>query len=104
MDVARDLQDHQLFDRDGNACGRIDDTLIQWDEQGEGQLGPMLSGGAVLLDQLGRLGRILRPILRFSGARREVSIDWALVGRIEHSAIHVVTTREGLALTSSRRT
>jgi sporulation protein YlmC with PRC-barrel domain len=103
MDVARDLQDHQLLDRNGNACGRVDDTLIQWDEQG-GQLGPMLCGGAILLDQLGRLGRILRPILRFSGARRDVSIDWTLVGRIEHSAIHVVTTREGLALRPPRRT
>jgi sporulation protein YlmC with PRC-barrel domain len=104
MDVARDLQDHQLLDRDGNACGRVDDTLIQWDEQGEGQLGPMLSGGAILLDQLGRLGRVLRPIMRFSGARREVRIDWALVGRIEPSAIHVVSTREGLGLRSPGRT
>jgi hypothetical protein len=103
MDVARDLQDHQLVDRDGHACGRVDDAVGRGDEQGA-ELGPLLSGGAVLLEQLGRLGRILRPVLRSSAARRAVSIDWALVGRIEHSAIHLMTTREALGLTPMKRT
>jgi len=55
MDIARDLQDHQMLDRDGQACGRIDDILIQWDANGA-RLGPLLSGGGFLLDQLGRIG------------------------------------------------
>jgi hypothetical protein len=97
MDVARDLQDHQLRDRDGNACGRIDDILIEWDADG-GRLGPLLSGGSVLLDQLGGLGRVLRPVLRFSGARRECRIDWALVGRIESDAVHLLLPRARLGL------
>jgi sporulation protein YlmC with PRC-barrel domain len=102
MDLARDLQDHQLIDRDGIACGRVDDIIIRWDNEGA-QLGPVLSGGAVLLDQLGRLGRVLRPVLRLVGARREVHIDWALVGRIELDAIHVVIPRESLGLTPETR-
>jgi sporulation protein YlmC with PRC-barrel domain len=103
MDVMRDLQDHQLVDHEGNACGRVDDTVLRWDEHG-GQLGPLLSGGAVLLDELGRLGRILRPLLRFSGARRQVSIDWALVSQLEHSAIHVIAARASLGLSPPSRT
>ena len=102
MDVARDLQDHQLVDRDGNACGRIDDTVIRWDERG-GQLGPLLSGGAVLLDELGRLGRVLRPLLRFAGARRQVSLDWALVSRMDPDVIHLAIPRERLGLTPRTR-
>jgi hypothetical protein len=103
MDVARDLQDHQLLDRDGDACGRIDDILIEWDAE-RGRLGPLLSGGAVVLDQLGRFGRVLRRILRFSGTRREARIDWALVGRIDPDGIHVMVPREALRLRPRRET
>jgi hypothetical protein len=103
MDVARDLQDHQLRDRDGDACGRIDDILIEWDAE-SGRLGPLLSGGSVLLDQLGGLGRVLRLVLRFSGTRREARIDWALVSRIDADAVHVIVPHEHLGLGSRRGT
>jgi hypothetical protein len=102
VDLARDLQDHQLVDSDGVPCGRIDDIVIRWTPDG-GELGPLLSGGAVVLDQLGRLGRMLRPLLRFSGARREVRIDWPMVGRLGTDSIHIVTTRESLDLTVTTR-
>ena len=58
MDVARDLVDRQLVDRDGRECGRIDDIWIEWDADG-GRLGPLVSGASILLDQLGAGGRLL---------------------------------------------
>jgi hypothetical protein len=97
MDIARDLQDHQMLDRDGHACGRVDDILIQWGANGA-KLGPLLSGGGFLLDQLGRLGRLLRPVLRFRGARREVHIDWPEIGHIEPHVVHLRIPRNRLEL------
>jgi hypothetical protein len=102
MDIARDLQDHQMLDRNGQACGRIDDILIQWDASGA-RLGPLLSGGGFLLDQLGQLGRLLRPLLRFRGARREVSIEWTEIMRVEPHVIHLRDPRERLELSSMRQ-
>jgi sporulation protein YlmC with PRC-barrel domain len=99
MDIARDLQDHQMLDRNGQACGRIDDILIQWDSN-SARLGPLLSGGGFLLDQLGRLGQLVRPLLRFPGARRKVSIDWPEIVRVEPHVIHLLHPRERLELTS----
>jgi hypothetical protein len=99
MDIARDLQDHQMLDRNGQACGRIDDILIEWDASGA-RLGPLLSGGGFLLDQLGRVGRLLRPLLRFRGARREVQIEWPEIARVEPHAIHLRSLRERLELSS----
>jgi hypothetical protein len=97
MDLARDLVDHQLVDRDDVPCGRVDDVVLRWSDDG-GELGVLLSGGGVVLDQMGRLGRVLRPVLRFAGARRTVRIDWALVGRIEPDRIHLTAPREALGL------
>jgi sporulation protein YlmC with PRC-barrel domain len=99
MDIARDLQDHQMLDRDGQACGRIDDILIQWDASAA-RIGPLLSGGGFLLDQLGRLGRLLRPVLRYRGARREVHIEWSEIVRVEPHVIHLRNPRERLELSS----
>jgi sporulation protein YlmC with PRC-barrel domain len=99
MDIARDLQDHQMLDRDGQACGRVDDILIQWDVSAA-HIGPLLSGGGFLLDQLGRLGRLLRPFLRYRGARREVHIEWSEIVRVEPHVIHLRNPRERLELSS----
>jgi hypothetical protein len=97
MDVARDLQDHQMLDRDGQACGRVDDILIHWGANGA-ELGPLLSGGGFLLDQLGRVGRLLRPLLRFRGARREVRIEWPEIARVEPHVVRLRISRNRLEL------
>jgi hypothetical protein len=99
MDIARDLQDRQMLDRDGQACGRVDDILIQWDAN-DAHLGPLLSGGGFLLDQLGRLGRLLRPLLRSPGARREARIEWPEIARVEPHVIHLRAPRDDLGLSS----
>jgi hypothetical protein len=85
MDVARDLVDRQLVDPAQHECGRVDDVWIEWDGDG-GRLGPLLSGGGIVLDQLGAIGRLLRLVggARARGAR---PIDWASVARVERSRV-----------------
>jgi hypothetical protein len=85
MDVARDLVDRQLVDRDGRECGRVDDVWIEWDADGA-RLGPLATGAAIVLDQLGAAGRLLQHI---GGARaqRSRAIEWASVARVERSRV-----------------
>lgn len=85
MDVARDLVDRQLVDRDGRECGRVDDVWIEWDADGA-CLGPLASGAAVVLDQLGAAGRLLQHI-GGARARRSRPIEWASVARVERSRV-----------------
>jgi hypothetical protein len=85
MDVARDLVDRQLVDRDGRECGRVDDVWIEWDADG-GRLGPLASGAAIVLDQLGAAGRLLQHI-GGARARRSRPIEWASVARVERSRV-----------------
>ena len=85
MDVARDLVDRQLVDRDGRECGRVDDVWIEWDADGA-CLGPLASGSAIVLDQLGAAGRLLQHI-GGARARRSRPIEWASVARVERSRV-----------------
>lgn len=97
MEIARDFQDHQLLDCREEACGRVDDILIRWDHE-VGELGPVLCGGAIMLDQLGVLGRLLRPLLRAAGGDRSIEIPWSRVSRVEPHAVHLSLPRERLGL------
>jgi sporulation protein YlmC with PRC-barrel domain len=85
MDVARDLVDRQLVDRDGRECGRIDDVWIEWDDD-DARLGPLVSGAAIVLDQLGAAGRLLKHI-GGARARRSRTIEWASVAGVERSRV-----------------
>ena len=85
MDVARDLVDRQLVDRDGRERGRVDDLWIEWDTGGA-RLGPLASGAAIVLDQLGAAGRLLQHV-GGRRARRSHSIGWASIIRVERSRV-----------------
>jgi hypothetical protein len=85
MDVARDLVDRQLVDLDHRECGRVDDLWIEWNGEG-GRLGPLVSGGGIVLDQLGAGGRLLKH-LGGTRAQRSRSIEWASIARIERSRV-----------------
>ncbi|MEP6642550.1 MAG: hypothetical protein ABJB93_11680 [Gaiellales bacterium] len=85
MDVARDLVDRQLVGPDQRECGRVDDLWVEWDADG-GRLGPLVSGGGIVLEQLGATGRLLR-YLGGARARRSRPIDWASIARVERSRV-----------------
>jgi hypothetical protein len=95
MDVARDIQDHQLVDRDDTACGRVDDMLIEWDDSGA-RLGAILSGGGTLLDQLGAVGRLLERLPRLEAAHRRIAIEWRQVRALEPHRLCLLPARDQL--------
>jgi sporulation protein YlmC with PRC-barrel domain len=101
MEIARDLQDHQLVDRDDRPCGRIDDILIDWDESGA-RLGSLLSGGGILVDQLGVVGRLLKRTPGLEAARRHTAIEWRQVRALEQDRVCLLPPGDHLEQTRSR--
>jgi hypothetical protein len=97
MEVARDIQDHQLVDRDDRPCGRVDDILIEWDESGA-RLGAILSGGGILVDQLGAVGRLLKRVPRLEGARSHIAIEWRQVRSLEQDRICLLPPSDSLGV------
>jgi hypothetical protein len=97
MEVARDIQDHQLVDRDDRACGRIDDILIEWDDTGA-RLGAILSGGGILLDQLGAFGRLVKRVPRLEAARSHIAIEWRQVRALEPHRLCLLPPRDRLGV------
>jgi hypothetical protein len=95
MEVARDLQDRQLVDRDDRPCGRIDDLLIEWGES-DARLGAILSGGGILVDQLGLLGRLLKRVPRLEAARTHTAIEWRQVRALEQARVCLLPPRDRL--------
>ncbi|HET6171909.1 MAG TPA: hypothetical protein VFD90_04865 [Gaiellales bacterium] len=97
MEAARDLQDHQLVDRDDRPCGRIDDILIDWDDSGA-RLGSLLSGGGILVDQLGTLGRLLKRMPRLEAARSHTAIEWRQVRALEQDRVCLLPPSDRLGV------
>jgi hypothetical protein len=97
MEVARDLQDYQLVDRDDRPCGRIDDVLVEWDDSGA-RLGAILSGGGILADQLGAVGRLLKRVPRLESARSHIAIEWRQVRAVEQDRVCLLPPRDRLGV------
>jgi hypothetical protein len=103
MEVARDLQDHQLVDRDDQPCGRVDDITIELDESGA-RLGALLSGSGVLLAQLGVIGGICKRLLPEHAAHSHLAIEWRQVRSFEPQHICLLPPRDRLRLQRARDT
>jgi hypothetical protein len=85
MELARDLLDHQLVYGTGDATGRCDDVEVDVEA---GYVGRLLSGGAVLADQLGAVGRVATWLARRRGRPlRRDEADWSLVTTVRHYEI-----------------
>jgi hypothetical protein len=91
--LVRDLLDQALRDPHGEAAGRVDDFLIVLDGD-DAFVDSILSGGGVLADELGVIGRgceVVARVVRRRSLRRE-SIPWSLVSEV---AEHAVTVEAG---------
>jgi sporulation protein YlmC with PRC-barrel domain len=85
IDIALNLLDHQLLDKDGRRCGNIDDLAIEHDEVVALLVGP--GYWPQRSRWLGRLGSWL-------GRGRRVRVPWSEVVDIES---HVVLRRDASA-------
>jgi hypothetical protein len=98
MDLARDLIDHRIADLDDQDAGMVDDLWITWTND-TATLGPIVTGTAALLHQLGRLGAGVSAIAARTGwshANVWREIPWTQVRRIERSQVNLLLRRSEL--------
>ena len=102
MQLARDLLDQVLRDAEGKPAGRADDFSIRIREDGI-YVESILTGGGILADDLGLLGRACERLCRVirRHALRRVSIPWSAVSEVAEHALTVPGARHGNERTGS---
>ena len=80
LDLARDVLDCQLMDSEGVACGRVDNVDLQVGPDGALRVRALLVGTGALV---ARLPALLQWLLELGGRRRQVSVPWSEVERID---------------------
>jgi hypothetical protein len=90
MQLARDLLDQALRDPDGHPAGRADDFSIRVEDDGI-YVDSILTGGGILADDLGILGRACERLCRLVRRRplRRASIPWSAVSEVAEHALTV---------------
>ncbi|MDX6519675.1 MAG: hypothetical protein QOF08_280 [Gaiellales bacterium] len=90
MHLVRDLLDQVLRDPDGHPAGRADDFSIRIHEEGI-YVEAILTGGGILADDLGILGRACERLCRLVRRRplRRASIPWSAVSEVAEHALTV---------------
>ena len=85
-----ELLDHQLRDRDGRLCGKVDDLELTRSDDGELYVTALLSGPGTLLVRLGggRLGRWFERFRRETGAHGHSGTEDT--GRIPMALVHQI--------------
>jgi hypothetical protein len=79
LDLALGVLDHQLIDRDGRRCGKVDDLAIEGGPGEEAEVVAIFSGPGVWRNRAGLLGRIAAWI----GGEGRVSVPWTEVAEVE---------------------
>jgi hypothetical protein len=114
MQLVRDLLDQILRDPDGHPTGRADDFSIRVREDGI-YVESILTGGGILADDLGILGRACEHLCRLVRRRplRRASIPWSDVSELAEHALTVppapaghhraAPARGGMRLRAARR-
>lgn len=102
MHLVRDLLDQLLVDPSGEPVGRADDFSLTIESDGI-FVDTILSGGGILADDLGYLGRVCEGIARAVRRRdlRRASIPWISVGEVAEHSLTVVSL-QGAAIASPR--
>jgi hypothetical protein len=90
MHLVRDLLDQALRDSHGDPAGRADDfAIVERDD--ELFVEAILTGGGILADDLGMLGRACEHLCRLVRRRplRRCSIPWSVVSEVAEHALTV---------------
>lgn len=85
LDIALNLLDHQLLDRDGRRCGNVDDLAIEGDEVVAILVGP---------GYWPQRSRFLGALGSWLGRGRRVRVPWS---EVKDTESHVVLRREASA-------
>jgi hypothetical protein len=98
VDLARDLLDHRIADLQDQDAGMVDDIWITWTDH-TATLGPIVTGTAALLHQLGPAGVALSALasrIGWSHANIWREIPWTKVRRIERPQVKLLLPRAHL--------
>jgi hypothetical protein len=104
VDLARDLIDHRIADLEDQDAGMVDDLWVTW-HHGTAALGPIVTGAAALLTQVGPFQTMLIALsrrIRCSHARVWREIPWRQVRRIERPQVKLLVPRADLAHSADR--
>jgi hypothetical protein len=92
IDLGLGVLDHQLVDRDGQRCGKVDDLEITGVRDGDPRVAAIVSGPPAWRGR-GWLGRLAAALARGS----EVRVPWAEVARVR-ADVELRRTAEELGL------
>lgn len=79
IDLALGILDHQLLDKEGRRCGKVDDLAIEGGPGEKPQVVAILAGPGVWGSRAGRIGRLAGW---FGGGRR-VRVPWEEVAQVK---------------------
>jgi hypothetical protein len=104
MHLVRDLLDQALRDSEGEPAGRADDFLLVVDDDGI-FVAAILSGGGIVADDLGWIGRTCESAVRVVRRRplRRSSIPWGDVSEVAEHALTVPDGRRGARIAAGVR-
>jgi hypothetical protein len=93
IDLALNVLDHQLLDRDGRRCGNVDDLAIEGGAGEVPEVVAILCGPGYWGERAGRIGRVAGWI----GGGRKVRVPWSEVRKID-SAVELKRAAAELGL------
>ncbi len=90
LDLALGVLDHQILDREGRRCGKVDDLAIEGGPGERAEVVAILCGPAIWRGRAGWLGRLAAWV----GGGGRVRIPWDEVAEV---AVHVKLKKDASA-------
>jgi hypothetical protein len=79
IDIALEVLDHQLLDKDGRRCGNVDDLAIEGGAGEQPEVVAILVGPGYWPQRAGLIGRLAGWV----GGGGRVRVDWREVGKLD---------------------
>jgi sporulation protein YlmC with PRC-barrel domain len=93
FDIGLHLLDHQLLDKHGRRCGKVDDIALEGGPGDSPEIVALLVGPGYWGPRAGRIGRLAGWI----GGRAKVRVDWNDVAKVD-SSVHLKHDANSLEL------